>query len=71
MDSGYTLMISLMDGIIKVIGIPSHTEYEFTNENRVQSIKNEDVMDLLSKRRTFAPCCNADNTDPRIFALYE
>lgn len=67
----HTPMIAKIDGTVKVIGQPSYTEYTFTDENRVQLIKNEDVPDLLSKERRSKPCCNADDTDLHIFEIYK
>ena len=67
----HTPMICQIDGTVKVIGQPSYTEYIFTNENRIQMIRNEDVPDLLSKERKSPPCCNGENTDPHIFSIYK
>lgn len=70
-SDGYTLMISRMDGTIKVVGQPSHTEYIFTNEKRIIPIKNEDVPDLEKKKRKFRPCCNANTDNLQLFEIYK
>ena len=71
MGETHTPMISNIGGTLKIIGQPSYTEYIFTDENRVQMVKNEDVPDLLSKERKAKPCCNGENTDLHIFSIYK
>lgn len=67
---GYTLIVCLLGGTIKIHAHPSHTEYEFTEECRIVPVRNEDIADLLQKRRTAPPCCVGEQT-PEIFKIWE
>jgi len=48
-----------MDGVIKIIGIPSHKEYIFNDENNHISVIEEcDLPDFLSKTYRSGCCGN-------------
>lgn len=63
-----TKMICNISGTVKVIGIPSRTEYIFTDQNKILEIKNEDVSDLLSKKHE-SGCCGNKKTIYNIFEI--
>jgi len=69
--SGYTRLISRIPGTYKVMGLPSRTIYTFTDAERVQTILNDDVPDLLNKKRHFRPCCNATGENLSLFEIYQ
>lgn len=53
-----------------VTGIPSHTEYKFTNENNhIVDVVEEDVPDLLSKTRIQGGCCGHPKETIQLFSI--
>ena len=63
----YTNLRCLMPGVYKITGIPTRTEYIFTNGS-IQAVKDEDVKDLLSKT-VKQGCCGNERGYKNLFEV--
>lgn len=64
-----------LDGTVIVHGVPSRAVYTFSAANNheipINEIVEEDIPDLLQKRRAYRSCCGGVNPNLAIFEIID